>query len=166
MKDSLEIVKNIDYIYNNPNSFQVLKDFERVIDEVGLYVYENWKDGEVAAGPEISRHWVSVTFMWPRDKMPDPSGAERLLGYDCKISYKKDYLITPRKIRKPDDIRPGTKKGKLDRHPIWLVEIKMPKKVIIDMFAGFNSELPEPAPMPVAQPAEDVATDEAPVQEL
>ena len=154
MKDSLEIVKNIDYIYNNPNSFQVLKDFERVIDEVGLYVYENWKDGEVAAGPEISRHWVSVTFMWPRDKMPDPMGGKRLLDYDCKVKFGKEELLVPRKIRKPDDIRPGTKKGKLDRKPIWLVEIQMPKKLILETYTGYKESLAQ-----IAEPAVDATTE-------
>ena len=83
---------------------------------------------------------------WTRDKMPDPMGGKRLLDYDCKVFYKKDSITVPRKIRKPDDIRPGTKKGKLDRKPIWVVKIQMPKKLIVDMFSGqqemqnFNTE--------------------------
>ena len=28
---------------------------------------------------------------------------------------KKQLLLNPRQIKDPDDIRPGTKKGKLDR---------------------------------------------------
>jgi hypothetical protein len=74
--------------------------------------------------------------MWDRENMPDPMGGKRLLDYDCKVSYKKDHLIVPRKIKKPDDIRPGTKKGKLDRSPIWVVEILMPKKLIADIYSG------------------------------
>ena len=31
-------------------------------------------------------------------------GGKRLLDYDCKVTYKKDKLIKPRKIREPDDI--------------------------------------------------------------
>ena len=27
----------------------VLKDFERVLDELDLYVYKNWEDGELAS---------------------------------------------------------------------------------------------------------------------
>ena len=52
--------------------------------------------------------------MWEIDKMPDPNGwQKRLLDYDCKVTYKRDKIIRPRKIRKPDDIRPGTKKVNL-----------------------------------------------------
>jgi hypothetical protein len=78
--------------------------------------------------------------------MPDPMGAKRLVDYDCKIGYAKTHIIQPRKIRTPDDMRPSTKKGKLDRIPIWVVEIQMPKKLIADIYTsyadakGFNVE--------------------------
>ena len=35
----------------------------------------------------------------------------------------------------------GTKKGKLDRLPIWVVEIMMPKKLIVDIYSGYNEML-------------------------
>jgi hypothetical protein len=136
MQDSTNIIQNISRIYDSNTAFQVLKDFERVIDELGVYVYKNWEDGELADGPKISRHFVTCSFMWPRNKMPDPMGGKRLLDYDCKVGYGKEYIIKPRKIREPDDIRPGSKKGKLDREPIWLVQIKMPKKLIADIYGG------------------------------
>ena len=163
MQDVLDIIKNVDLVYNSNTSFRVLKDFERVIDELGIYVYKNWEDGELAKGPEIERHWVTCTFMWPREKMPDPMGGKRLLDYDCKVRYKKSSLVKPRKIRKPDDIRPGTKKGKLDREPIWLVEIQMPKKLIADIYTGYMEDFVEPAVQPSipseAQPADNAAQD-------
>ena len=138
MEDIYDIIVNIDNIYNSNNSFEVLKDFERVLDELDIYVYDNWIEGEILSGPNIERHWVTCSFMWPRNQMPDPMGGKRLLDYDCKVRYRKSYLIKPRKILKPDDIRPGTKKGKLDRHPIWIVEIDMPKKLILDIYGGYN----------------------------
>ena len=39
-------------------------------------------------------------------------------------------LLKPRKIKTPNDYRPGTTKGKIDAHDIWVVEIKMPKALI------------------------------------
>lgn len=138
MEDIYDLITNIDNVYSSNTALEVLKDFERVIDELDLYVYANWEDGELLSGPDIDRHWVTCRFMWPRKQMPDPMGGKRLLDYDCKVTYKKDYIIKPRKIRKPDDIRPGSKKGKLDRHAIWVVEIKMPKKLILDIYGGYN----------------------------
>jgi len=137
MEDIYDLVKNIERVYDSDTAFQVLKDFERVLDELDLYVYKNWGDGELLEGPIIDRHWISCKFMWSRNDMPDPMGGKRLLDYDCKVRYKKDYIIKPRKIKEPDDVRPGTKKGKLDRHPIWIVEIQMPKKLIADIYSGY-----------------------------
>ena len=68
--------------------------------------------------------------MWPIDNMPDPAGGKRLLDKGCKVSYKRDELLKPRKIKGPEDYRPGTTKGKIDAHDIWVVEIKMPKELI------------------------------------
>ena len=176
MQDVLDIIKNVESIYDSNTSFQVLKDFERVLDELDIYVYANWKDGEIATGPNIERHWVTCSFMWDRDKMPDPMGGKRLLDYDCKVSYKKSYAIEPRKIEKPDDIRPGTKKGKLDREVIWLVEIQMPKKLIIDIYGGSveTYELedkkgaaplaPPPAMAPAGAPGAPLAPEAAPAE--
>jgi len=162
MRDAVDIIRNIEAIYDSNTAFQVLKDFERVLDELDLYVYANWEDGELAAGPEIERHWVTCSFMWPRDKMPDPDGGKRLLDYDCKITYEKTSVIKPRKIRKPDDIRPGTKKGKLDKHPVWVVTIRMPKSLIADIFTGYQEQRDndfEPA-QDVSAPDQAQAADE------
>ena len=41
-----------------------------------------------------------------RDKMSDPMGGKRLLDYDCKVTYKKDHPVEPKKIIEPDDVRP------------------------------------------------------------
>ena len=159
MQDVYDILKNVEQIYESNTSFQILKDSERVLDELDLYVYENWSNGELAYGPKIDRHWVTIGLMWPRAQMPDPMGGKRLLDYDCKVSYKKDNLIVPRKIRKQEDFRPGTKKGKLDRKPIWLVEIMMPKKLIGDMLEGYvKTEQAQPTSPQGEQPADAAAT--------
>ena len=141
MQDIYDVIENVNNIYDSNSSFEILKDFERVIDELDVYVYKNWKDGELVSGPKISRHWVSCSFMWPANKMPDPMGGKRLLDYDCKVSMGKDSIIKPRKIRKAEDVRPGTKKGKLDKHAIWLVQIDMPKKLIQDIYSGYDELL-------------------------
>jgi hypothetical protein len=140
MYDVYDLIKNVESIYESNTAFTVLKDFERVLDELDMYVYANWEDGEICVGPDIGRHWVTCSFMWPRHKMPDPMGGKRLVDYDCKVSYQKDDIVRPRKIRKPGDIRPGTKKGKLDKHPVWIVKVEMPKKLIADIFQGYSEQ--------------------------
>jgi len=165
MHDVLDIVKNIENVFGSNTSFQVLKDFERVLDHLDIYVYANWMEGEVVEGPNIERHWVTCSFMWPEEEMPDPMGGKRLLDYDCKVRYSKSHLVVPRKIEEPNDIRPGTKKGKLDRLPVWVVEIQMPKKLMADIYTGYMGDAFEPPeqtapPAEETQPADDMATDE------
>ena len=130
MHDVLDIIKNIQSLYAVGPTLSILKDFERVLAELDVYVFANWEDGELVSGPVDSRHFVTCSFMWAEDKMPDPSGGKRLLDRGCKVTYAKDDLFKPREIKGPDDYRPGTTKGKIDSHSIWIVEIRMPKELI------------------------------------
>jgi hypothetical protein len=141
MYDILEVIQNIDDLYENNTSLAILKDFERVLDEMDVYAYENWENGELAYGPQVDRHWITAGFMWPKDQMPNPVAAQRLQDLGCRIKYEKSHLVEPRKIRTQEDIRPGTKKGKLDRKPIWIVEIQMPKKIAFDMYKGYMDKM-------------------------
>ena len=136
MHDVLDIIKNVQSLYSVGPTLGILKDFERVVDELDIYVFKNWEDGELLSGPVDSRHFVTCSFMWPADKMPDPSGGKRLTDRGCKVTYKRDELLKPRKIKGPEDYRPGTTKGKIDAHPIWIVEIKMPKELISNFKYG------------------------------
>jgi len=143
MHDILDVINNVESIYSTNSNLAVLKDFERVLDEMDMYVYKNWIDGELARGPIVERHWITASFMWPREKMPDPTAAKRLTALGCKVKYGKTFLVEPRKIKNPDDIRPGTRKGKLDHQPIWMVEIMMPKKLAADIYEGYMTKLRE-----------------------
>ena len=141
--DIIDVIKNIQDLYENNSSLAILKDFERVLDEMDVYVYENWESGELAYGPKVDRHWIKVGFMWPEKQMPNPIGAKRLTELGCKVSYQKSHLLEPRKIKTAEDIRPGTKKGHLDRHPIWIVEVQMPKKIAFDIYKGYMNKMKE-----------------------
>lgn len=138
MHDVLDIIKNVQSLYAVGPTLGILKDFERVLDELDVYVFENWQEGELLEGPIDSRHFVTCSFMWPADKMPDPSGGKRLLDKGCKVTYKKDELLKPRQIKSPEDYRPGTTKGKIDAHDIWVVTIRMPKELIGNFKHGLD----------------------------
>jgi hypothetical protein len=136
MHDIIDVIKNVQTLSENNNAFKVLKDFERVLDELDIYVFKNWEEGELVAGPDVGRYTVKCSFMWDKEEMPDPEGAKRLNDYGCQVVYKKENILIPRKIKDPGDYRPGTKKGKIDPHPIWVVEISMPKKLMQDVYIG------------------------------
>jgi hypothetical protein len=130
------VADNIRDIYLSDGSLTTLLDFERVLDEMDLYAFQNWELGELVSGPDIGAYKVGCIFMWPGDLMPDPRGARRLLPFDCDVKFKKTKIKVPVKLREPSDFRPGTHKAKLTEKPVWLVEIIMPKNLMNDIRTG------------------------------
>jgi len=133
IKDIIENTKNI---YMTDSALESLMDFERVLDELDVYVFENWSKGELVEGPVYDKYFVTCTFMWPYKLMPDPRGGERLLDYKCEVKYKEDSLSYSVHITDPSDFRSGTKVPKLATKPIWLVSIIMPKQLMHDIHQG------------------------------
>ena len=131
-----DVIENTKEIFMTDSSLATLLDFERVLDELDLYVFAHWKEGELVEGPVYEKYFVTCTFMWPYKLMPDPRGGERLLEYDCEVYYSKDMLEYPIKIKTPDDFEAGTKMPKMAKKPIWLVTIVMPKKLMQEIQQG------------------------------
>lgn len=128
-----ETVKNI---YMSEGVIATLLDYERVLDEMDIYSFKNWDLGELVEGPDIGRYSVTCVWMWPVELMPDPRGAKRLLPYGCKCRWKKTTMEVPVRVEDPDDYRPGTKKPRLVKKDIWLVELELPKYLINDIRQG------------------------------
>ena len=131
-----DVIDNTKEIFMTDSALTSLLDFERVLDELDLYVFVNWKDGELVEGPVYEKYFVTCTFMWPYKLMPDPRGGERLLDYDCEIYYSKDLLEYPVELKSPDDFEEGTKMPKMAKKSVWLVKIVMPKKLMQEIQQG------------------------------
>ena len=131
-----DVIENTKDIFMTDSALNSLLDFERVLDELDLYVFAHWKEGELVEGPVYEKYFVTCTFMWPYKLMPDPRGGERLLDYDCEVFYAKDQLEFPVKVKNPDDFEPGTKMPKMGKKPVWLVTIVMPKKLMQEIQQG------------------------------
>jgi hypothetical protein len=174
MADIKDIISNIEQIYGSNNSLQLLKDFERVLDELDVYVFDSWIDGELVEGPKESRYYVECTFMWPYDQLPEPAGGKRLTEYGCRVQVAESKIASVRKIKTPDDIRPGTRKGKIDHKDIWMIKISMPKKLMSDINRGYteldknkiedivNANIINSSIDPAEQQAQDMANAEQP----
>lgn len=129
-------LENIKEIFMSDSALATLLDFERVIDELDVYAFKNWKLGELVKGPNYEKYFVSATFMWPYAAMPDPRGGEQLLNYNCEVTYQKEHLEYPIKPKSPSDFKPGTKIAKTKKVPVWLVSITIPKKLMVEMQKG------------------------------
>lgn len=131
-----DLLNNTKEIFMTDSAVGTLLDFERVLDELDLYTFAHWKQGELVEGPVYEKYFVRCTFMWPYKKMPDPKGAARLAEYECDVVYKEDYFEHPAKVKSPDDFKPGTKVPKMAKSRVWLIEITMPKKLMSDIQQG------------------------------
>jgi hypothetical protein len=134
--DYWRVAETIRDLYMSEGSISILLDYERVLDEMDLYAFKNWENGELVDGPDVGRYSVTCTFLWPAELMPDPRGAKRLLPFGAKVKFKKTTMKVPVKIKTPNDYRPGTKKPKMIEKEVWLVEMELPKYLINEIRTG------------------------------
>jgi hypothetical protein len=132
-----DVIDNLRSIDGNGTLLDILLEFEHMLDEQGMYGYENWKLGEVAHGPKLSRYWLNVTLMYPYLKMPNPRAALRLKNIGCDIKFKKATLKVPVTVKSQEDLD-EKKKPKLKNHDVWLVDIWMPRKFVDEALTNRN----------------------------
>jgi len=136
MKEIEELKDTLDNLVDSSSDLNVLIDFEEVLDNLNIYSYKNWEHGEVIAGPEVSKYWVTITLMYPYKLMPDPDASLRLIKHGARVFYGKDTFMEPVKIQTPDDLQPpdesGKRKPKRIKRPVWLVTIEMPRQFVND----------------------------------
>jgi hypothetical protein len=127
------IYTTLDDVYGSENVLDILVEFERVFDELDIYVYKNWLKGEIVEGPKIDRYWITVTLMYPYKLMPDPEGALRLTDHGCKVWMGRDVLKHVAKIKGSESYetdKDGKLKAKVIESPVWLVKITMPRHFV------------------------------------
>lgn len=143
----MNIIKKI---MDSDTLLDVLVQMEDFLDNMDLYAFKNWIDGIIVEGPEISRYWVSMSIMYDYDKMPDPSGAIRLINVGAKVEFKEielqdNELSTKNKINIDtlgngynsnligSPIGNNSPKVKKKYNKKWIVEITIPRQFIDDL---------------------------------
>jgi len=135
MKEIEELKNTLDNLVDSSSDLNVLLEFEEVLDNLNIYSFKNWEYGEVIAGPEVTKYWITVTLMYPRKMMPDPDASMRLTKHGARVFYKKDIFQEPKQVKTPDDLGPadpktGKRYPKRVKKPIWLVRIEMPRQFV------------------------------------
>ena len=127
------ITGNISTLAVDVVSLDILMSIDQVFDDLGLYTYANWHDGELVEGPVIGRYWVESTWMWPRKKMPDPDGAMRLYKKGAEVEFSKEMFLKTVRITGPESFDDtATKSVKQSEHEVWCVKIKLPRRMVDD----------------------------------
>jgi hypothetical protein len=136
MIDINEIAATISKVKKNRNTLDLLLEFEGVLDDLHIYAYENWIEGEVIKGPVISKYWVEVYLMYPEKKMPNPVAAERLIKHGCYVFFQKDTISDNVKIKKEGDMVYDQDREKrvpkVKTMNVWVVKIVMPRHLLTD----------------------------------
>lgn len=108
----------------------IMISVENYLDTNDIYTFKNWIDGEVVSGPYVKKYWVKVTLKYDYEKMPDPTGGLRLLKHGTKITFRRGVEEVPIEIKSPDDYQPGTKKPKMKKKKIWLIDLLIPRRFV------------------------------------
>lgn len=143
---SRDLNEQIRKISDGETLLDMLLEFEGVLDDLDLYAYKNWDQGEILSGPDVGRHFVNVDLMYMGDQMPDPEGARRLLKRGIPVKYEKDTLTYAAKPPRgeqaiKDDVKNRTIGGsgnsdvirvtnKKQTCPVWIVTIQMPRRFL------------------------------------
>lgn len=128
----MEVERNFREL-NSMNMQAVLIQIEDFLDNNNMYAYKNWFEGRLWDGPNIHRHWVEFILKYDYDKMPDPRAAQRLVKSGAIIKFEEATEIVPiENISSPGELDPATLKPKEVENPIWLVHLKIPRKLIQD----------------------------------
>ena len=128
---SYDIKDTIQKLFDDDGLREILLSVEEYLDNMDLYVFENWIDGELVSGPIVSKYLVECTFKYFLDAMPDPRGALLFNNQDTKVEFKRDFEMVPIEIPlSPNDVDASTNKNKAKRKEIILVKFTIPRKLI------------------------------------
>lgn len=138
--DQQDIISQLDKNVNRGSALDTLMQIDAVLDNLNVYAYKNWIEGEIVDGPHIERYWVTVTLMYPHRMMPDPDAAKRIIDNGGRVYYAQDELITAAKLVEPEDRdpegdprRPGQPAAKKIKRKVWLVTLELPRSFMDSM---------------------------------
>lgn len=128
--DSTNVINKLD---SSSSLLDIMISVEDYLDSLDLFVFDNWIDGEIVDGPNVSRYWIRFSVKYPYKDMPDPQGGLRLLKYGSKISFERATEKVPTDVKSVDDLDPETRRPKMIKKPIWIVHFKIPRRFIEDL---------------------------------
>lgn len=131
----LQQYKFIQDLYKNEDYTDILINIDDFFDILNVYTFPNWLDAEVVE-LKFFKYYTNIILKAPLNKMPHPKGAQLLIKYDCQIKYKKTKEVLPVEVKEKDDVYFDQKSGdfrpKVEEKEVWLVDILIPNKHIIN----------------------------------
>jgi len=127
--------KLIQELYKDDTFLDTLINVDDFFDILNLYVYPNWLDCEVVE-VKFLKYFTSIKLKSPYNKMPHPRGAVLLTKYDCQVKYKETHEYVVKEVNNINDTyvdeKSGERKPKVEKKKVWIVDILIPNKHIIN----------------------------------
>ena len=132
----------IQQLYKNESFLDVMMNVDDFFDILNVYAFPKWLDAQVV-DVKFMKYYTNVILKANRDDKdkskdmcPDPKGGILLTKYDCKVEYIKTNEVLPKEVKSEKDVvmdkKTGKQRPKLERHDIWLIDILIPNKHIIN----------------------------------
>lgn len=118
---------DISKLENSNHLLNLLIQMEDVLDSLDIYVYRNWFEGELLAGPFVGRYFISMVLVYQLDEMPDPRACLRLNKFNIKVEFKKIQR------KKPQSFYSDLGSQQLDVEYLWWVKLSYPRRILDDM---------------------------------
>ncbi len=125
-----DVKGNIQKLFDDGGLQDILLSVEEYFDNMDLYVFSGWIDGEVVEGPIVSKYWVEVTLKFDRDKVPDPRGTYLFHNQGTDIQVRKTTELVPREVHTDEDLDPATGKQVMDEMEVVLIKFKIPRRLV------------------------------------
>lgn len=131
----LQQYRLINDLYQNGSYIDILINIDDFFDILNLYVFPNWLDTEVVE-LKVMKYFTNIVLKSPYKKMPHPKGSVLLTKYDCRVQYKETTEYIPVEVKSEEDTyvdeKTGVLKPKVKKEKVWLVDIMIPNKLIIN----------------------------------
>jgi hypothetical protein len=151
-----QMSSNIENLQDSPHLLDILVQMEDVLDAMDLYVFRHWLNGEIVEGPNVRRYWLSMTLRYPKDNMPDPRGAKRLLKHGVRV----DYTEVTEKDANDTNSPQGETGEESEGVEVWHVRISIPRRLCSQMSDAQQSYYEDDVDVEHAEDAKDDGMDD------
>ena len=150
---------------NSRNMQATLIQIEDFFDSNNLYAFNNWFEGLIWDGPNVTKHWVEITLQYPYELMPEPRAMLRFGEMGVKYEFEQIAVSVPIKVENPNDLDPMTRKPKEEEKQIWLVKLTIPRHLIEDPMPDETQEIDTVQNMEASasEEAEEAPAEESPL---
>lgn len=151
---------DIELLHDSPHLLTLLVGVENILDELDVYVFENWIDGEIVDGPRVRRFWIDITLQYPYRKMPDPRAALRLLKHGVRVDFRKAKIDGKSLEESASNDQETSEEKTSSDNKVWLITVSVPRRLMADLSNEEFDFYDDEVDMEDAEEAKDTGIDD------